>query len=167
MPEKRTGKRIVFKGKTKVCEFYKGKPWDKPLTNNMKKFERETGQKAVFRGVVTGSYEYWKYWKNEFPVKKRRTKIEVKQTKKKEKKTKYEPYVKYSITELRTITIKNKKRLPLIAYNQCMRYVEKYKKVKSPAFKQVYKLKIIEIFEIYNIPYNKNMVVKRKVLVEA
>lgn len=57
-------KKITFKGKTKDCAFYKGMPWPakKALTADMKKFERSTGKNAVYRGQVTGTYEYWKYW---------------------------------------------------------------------------------------------------------
>lgn len=58
------GRKITFKGKTKECAFYKGMPWPakKALTPEMKKFEKSTGKNAVYRGQVTGTYEYWKYW---------------------------------------------------------------------------------------------------------
>ena len=168
MPEKRTGKKITFRGKTKVCEFYKGKPWNKAITQNMKKFEDETNQKAVYRGVVTGSYEYWKYWKGEFTVRKRRTKTEVKTTKKKEKITVEETYTKYSTTQLEAIAIKHRNKMPAIGRRQIVRYIVRLNDPETSGnWVQVYRLKIIEIFDMYNVPYDKKMIVKRKVLIDA
>ncbi len=53
----------TWKGKTQEVAYWKGMKWDKPLTEEMKRMEKETGQKAVWRGEITGTFEYWKYWK--------------------------------------------------------------------------------------------------------
>lgn len=47
-----------------MAEPKKGDNWEgKALTANMKKFESQNpGKTAVFKGKVTGQYEYWAYW---------------------------------------------------------------------------------------------------------
>ncbi len=56
-------KTITYKGITKEVDYWKDQPWDKPLTTKMKQFEKETGQHAIWRGKVSGSFVYWLYWK--------------------------------------------------------------------------------------------------------
>jgi len=40
----------------------KGQVWKKALTAQMKKFEKATDKKAVYKDKVTGQFEYWDYW---------------------------------------------------------------------------------------------------------
>ncbi len=61
--KKRETRKHTWKGKTQEVAYWKGMKWDKPLTEEMKRMEKETGQKAVWRGEITGTFEYWKYWK--------------------------------------------------------------------------------------------------------
>jgi len=72
------GKNITYKGVTKQLDYYKGLPWDRPLTPKMKQFEKETNKNPVFRGVVTGTFEYWLYWKNTKKTHKKQSKTQSK-----------------------------------------------------------------------------------------
>ena len=64
--------KITYKGVTKDLKYYKGLPWNKPLTEKMKQFQEETGKNAIWNGVVTGTFEYWMYWrKTTKPIKKK------------------------------------------------------------------------------------------------
>lgn len=62
MTTKKT-KKVTFRGVTKNIEFYKGKFWINSLTPDMKKFVRETGKNPIRSGHITGTYEYWLYWR--------------------------------------------------------------------------------------------------------
>ncbi|KKN01885.1 hypothetical protein LCGC14_1123370, partial [marine sediment metagenome] len=37
--------------------------WNKALTPKMKQFKEETGKNPVYRGKITGGFEYWMYWR--------------------------------------------------------------------------------------------------------
>lgn len=46
-------------------EFYNGLEWDpNNLTNEMLQFEKETGKNAVYRGKITGQFDFWLNWSN-------------------------------------------------------------------------------------------------------
>ena len=47
---------------TKEVKYYNGLKWNRALTKKMQEFEKETKKKAVYRGKVTGQFEYWLYW---------------------------------------------------------------------------------------------------------
>lgn len=55
--------KITYKGVTKECKYYKGLKWNKPLTSEMIQFEKETEKNAIWNGVITGTFEYWLYWR--------------------------------------------------------------------------------------------------------
>ena len=42
----------------------RGDFWNKPKTPLMLQFEEETGRNAIWWGKITGSFEYWLFWKN-------------------------------------------------------------------------------------------------------
>lgn len=72
--------KITYKGVTKECKYYKNLKWDKPLTEEMLTFEKETGKNATWNGVITGTFEYWMYWKKKETKKKSKIKIKPKKT---------------------------------------------------------------------------------------
>lgn len=43
-------------------KYKKGLEWSRALTPKMKEFKKETGKNAVYRGHITGGFEYWLYW---------------------------------------------------------------------------------------------------------
>lgn len=45
-----------------MAEPKKGQVWNKPKTSAMKKFEKEEKKNSVYKGKVTGQFEYWWYW---------------------------------------------------------------------------------------------------------
>jgi len=57
-------------------KYKKGKPW-LVLTPEMKQFEKSTGKSAVFRGKITGQFEYW-LWQQNKPKLKFKTKTSSK-----------------------------------------------------------------------------------------
>lgn len=40
-------------------KYKKGEVWNKPKNSLMLRFEKETGKNAIYRGKVTGQFEYW------------------------------------------------------------------------------------------------------------
>jgi len=42
-----------------MTEYKKGQNWNKPKNKLMLAFENETGKNAIYRGVITGNFEYW------------------------------------------------------------------------------------------------------------
>ncbi|KKL67506.1 hypothetical protein LCGC14_2134320, partial [marine sediment metagenome] len=42
-----------------MLNYKKGQTWNKAKTTQMKQFEKSTGKSAVFRGKITGQFEYW------------------------------------------------------------------------------------------------------------
>jgi len=58
--------KSTYKGVTRNVTMVKGLRWPegKPLTQEMKQMERETGKHAVYRGGITGYFEWWKYWRD-------------------------------------------------------------------------------------------------------
>jgi len=56
-------KKISCKSEKKTLKYYKGMPWTRDLTKEMKDYEDEAGRKAIYRGVITGGFEFWMYWR--------------------------------------------------------------------------------------------------------
>ncbi|KKK98607.1 hypothetical protein LCGC14_2641070 [marine sediment metagenome] len=42
-----------------MVDYKKGTPWNKVLTPIMKEFEKSTGKHAIYRGRITGQFEFW------------------------------------------------------------------------------------------------------------
>jgi len=51
-----------------MLNYKKGQTWNKAKTTQMKQFEKSTGKSAVFRGKITGQFEYW-LWQQKTPSK--------------------------------------------------------------------------------------------------
>ena len=47
----------------------KGQVWNKPLTKEMEQFEQLTGKNAIYKGKITGQFEYWIYQKEKLKQK--------------------------------------------------------------------------------------------------
>ena len=153
--------------------YKKGQVWNKPLTKEMERFEKETKKNAVYKGKITGSFEYWLWMED------RRSKG---LTRKKRSSTKPEPikkrkvevtYVNFTPRQLEILTEKHKSKLVKktksgkksnLPYRQIMTLIRKLKITSGPIV-HAYKEEIIKIFDIHKVPYNKKYIVKRKELI--
>lgn len=127
----------------------------------MLEFEQETGKNAIYNGKITGSFEYWLWMEDRRskglarkkrgtakPIKKPKTRVEV-------------LHVKFTPKQLSILTERHKKKLDAKGYNQIKSYLRKLEGKESKSLHPTYKEKIIEIFDIYKVPYNKKYISKR------
>lgn len=155
-----------------IMSYKKGQVWNKPLTNEMEQFEKETGKNAVYKGKITGSFEYWLWMEDRRSkglARKRRSSTTPKPIAKREVEV---TYVKFTPRQLDILTEKHKDKLYIktngrwsnIPYKQIKTLIRKIEITRGPII-HAYKEEIIKIFDIHKVPYNKKYIVKRKELI--
>jgi len=156
--------------------FKKGQEWNKPLTKEMEEFEGETGKNAVFKGSITGSFEYWLYMKEQRKlglVRTRRTKTQISKIthpKKREVELKVVQFTPDQLLKLtnkhvnKLIIIRDNGKISNVPYKQIKRLIDKMKTTQSNNMKEVYKEDVIKIFDSCKVPYNKKYITTEKVI---
>ncbi|KKN01882.1 hypothetical protein LCGC14_1123340 [marine sediment metagenome] len=143
-----------------MVEYKKGQVWNKAKTKRMLEFENETEKNATYRGVITGSFEYWLWMEDRRSkglARKKRSSSKPKPIEKKEVET---IYIRFTPKQLKLLTEKHRRKLDAKAYRQINIYLKKIEASRG-GMSNVYKEKIIEIFDIHKVPYNKKYIVKR------
>lgn len=151
----------------------KGQVWNKSLTPEMERFEKETNKNAVYNGKVTGSFEYWVWMEDRRSkglTRKKRSSTISKPIKREIEVT----YIKFTARQLRILTEKHKNKLIMktekgkksnLPYRQIMILIRKIEKHPGQPIAQAYKVEVIKIFDIHKVPYSKKYIVKRKELI--
>ena len=150
----------------------KGQVWIKALTKEMEQFEKETGKNAVYKGKVTGSFEYWAWMEDKRSkglTRKKRSSSKVTKKKKEVELT----YITFTAKQLNILTEKHKNKLfkmtdkgrkNYLPYRQIKILIKQIKINRGKPIEQAYKEIIIQIFDEHKVPYSKKFIVKRKEL---
>ena len=111
-------------------KYKKGQVWNKALTPKMKEFEKETGKNAVYRGKITGGFEYYLWQKEKKKTKKPKITSKPKSKPKPKPKITKTPIkistkrpISSKVTKQPTKRAKNKKEI----LNRLVEIQEKYK----------------------------------------